>query len=518
MTETHQTKSVDEIWTKIRNPDFEHLRTKYPEIIGQYFTNKNEDKSSTPLTDATLSISGTNHQDEQSMEPGLRFVFTKKSNYILTELLAKEYLGLELMLDRTYLCPRLGNRMAYITWLHALLERPDLQSEPRRVVRGLDVGTGASCVYPLIATSLYENWRILGTDISRESIEHARRQLDRNPRLAERVNIKQCKRESDGFFFFINSNRNSEEDDDNWKDLDFVICNPPFYASPKELAEAREQKQGEASTELQARDHELYTDGGEYGFVKSLIDQSLTNHEQQQKYLSKSCWYTAMINKKSNLYKLIEHIKQVHTAPAANYVVHDLDTGSRTQRWTLGWNWGWRRAPYAASHSFTLRHVNPDPVQLIVPITLEAASAATVASSANRDEDTPALLDILAEKLERELEQLDYISLNLLPSLFTMGPGNKTSNAGKVWVLEVKGDVWSRAYRRRQLKRQKTGDNNAHEDSRQGFVETILRIELLQNADGGEAGPKLQVDWVYGREYKVFESFTTMIKRKLEAV
>ncbi len=514
MSETHETKPVEEIWTKIRNPDFEHLRTKYPEIIGQYFTDNNEDDRNTnsSLTNTTSGSSDIYNQDEQSMEPGSRFVFSKQSNYVLTELLAKEYLALDLLLDRTYLCPRLGNRMAYIIWVHALLERPNLQSESRGVVRGLDVGTGASCVYPLIATSLYENWHMLGTDLSKDSIQHARKQLDRNPRLAERVVIKQCERKSDGFFFFTNSTEGSDENDD-WKDLDFVVCNPPFYESPEELTEARQQKQGEASTELQARDHELYTDGGEYEFVKSLIDQSFTHYKQQQNHLRRSCWYTAMINKKSNLSYLIKHIKLVHTASAANYVVHDLDTGSRTQRWTLGWNWGWCRAPYAASHSVTLKNVNPDPVQLIVPVTPPTPSAATVASGANRDDNTPALLDILIEKLEKELEQLDYISLDLLLPL--LGTSNKTHASGKAWILEVKGDVWSRAYRRRQLKRQKTGDN-AQEDSSEA-VETILRIELLGNADGGEAGPKLQVDWIYGREYKVFESFTTMIKRKLEA-
>lgn len=508
--------SVEQIWTKIRNPDYDYLRAKYPQIIGKYFTNDSESTftANSPLNKPTDGINITQYQGKEISQKGSLFVFTKESNYVLTELLAKEYFGVTLILDREYLCPRLGNRMAYITWIHTLLEQPDIQLESQEI-RGLDIGTGASCVYPLIAAALYKDWNLLGTDLSKESFEHAQAQLARNPALAERIEVKLCKPESNNFFFFAKSTADSNKGNNRWANLDFVVCNPPFYKSAIELANARENKQGEASTELQAQDHELYTNGGEYDFVKVLIDQSLLQHKQQsqQHHPRRGCWYTAMINKKSNLLELIKYIKQQQQgAHTANYVVHDLDTGSRTLRWTLGWNWEWYRAPHAASHSVTLKNVNSDPVQLIVPLVLPVTSF-VAATGANTDENTPSLIHNLAAKLKKELEQLDYISLKQLPASRSTKSVETKFDVGKTWLLTVKGDVWSRAYRRRQLKRQKI-DENSKENSID-VSETILKIALLESGERG-ANVRLQIDWIYGCEYKTFESFTTMMKRRLE--
>lgn len=512
MADIQHGRSVEQIWTKIRNPDYDHLRAKYPQIIGKYFTNASESTftANNSLNKPTDDITITRHQEKEISQKKSLFVFTKESNYVLTELLAKEYMGVTLVLDREYLCPRLGNRMAYITWIHTLLEQPDIQLDLQEI-RGLDIGTGASCVYPLIAAALYKNWNILGTDLNKESFEHAQAQLARNSVLAERIEIKLCNPESNDFFFFAGNNKENNK----WANLDFVVCNPPFYKSATELANAREHKQGVASTELQAQDHELYTNGGEYDFVKALIDQSLLQHKQrlQQHHPRRGCWYTAMINKKSNLLELIKHIKQQQQgAHTANYVVHDLDTGSRTLRWTLGWNWEWYRAPHAANHSVTLKNVNSDPVQLIVPLVLPAASAAA-ATGANNDENTPSLVHNLAAKLKKELEQLDYISLKQLPVLLSTKSIETNFGVGNTWLLTVKGDVWSRAYRRRKLKRQKTGENN--QENSTDVSETILKIALLETGERG-ANLRLQIDWIYGCEYKIFESFTTMMKRRLE--
>ena len=49
-------------------------------------------------------------------------------------------------------------------------------------------GTGASCIYPLLATRQRQNWRLVGTDIDDKSLEYADRNVARNG-LVERVRL-----------------------------------------------------------------------------------------------------------------------------------------------------------------------------------------------------------------------------------------------------------------------------------------------------------------------------------------
>lgn len=45
--------------------------------------------------------------------------------------------------------------------------------------KGIDIGTGASCVYPLLAAKLY-GWTMLATEIDEDSIQYAQGNIYRN--------------------------------------------------------------------------------------------------------------------------------------------------------------------------------------------------------------------------------------------------------------------------------------------------------------------------------------------------
>ena len=57
------------------------------------------------------------------------------------------------------------NRLNYICWIKDLLQldHPGLNDE---TVRGIDIGTGASLIYPLLGSKVY-GWSFTATDIDR---------------------------------------------------------------------------------------------------------------------------------------------------------------------------------------------------------------------------------------------------------------------------------------------------------------------------------------------------------------
>ena len=59
------------------------------------------------------------------------------------------------------------NRLKYLLWVQSLLDSTSdsymEKYDPEREVSGLDIGTGASCIYPLLGCSQRSNWRFIGT-------------------------------------------------------------------------------------------------------------------------------------------------------------------------------------------------------------------------------------------------------------------------------------------------------------------------------------------------------------------
>lgn len=62
---------------------------------------------------------------------------------------------------------KVPNRLNYLLWIQSLLSNTGGgfadEYEDEREVLGIDVGTGASCVYPLLGCALHLRWRFVGT-------------------------------------------------------------------------------------------------------------------------------------------------------------------------------------------------------------------------------------------------------------------------------------------------------------------------------------------------------------------
>ncbi|RCH81615.1 hypothetical protein CU098_003620, partial [Rhizopus stolonifer] len=208
----------------------------------------------------------------------------------------------------------------YILWLEDLLN----ETTPKDVVtkvKGIDIGVGASCIYPLLGCSSYNNWTFLGTDIDARSIDYATKNVEKN-QLQDRIQLVH-NTDADRIFLL----------EKNETFYDFCMCNPPFYESKEALEEAASNKELEPYAVCTGSSNEMITKGGEYGFVGRMIRESISLRTQVR-------WYTSMLGLKRSIYPLVRLLKE---ANITNYLVTELKQGNTT-RWVIAWSFYSERA------------------------------------------------------------------------------------------------------------------------------------------------------------------------------
>lgn len=229
---------------------------------------------------------------------------TAEANCEFTKVsLLKDY-GLKVELDPARLCPRVPIRVAYVEWIGELIPET---LEPKTVT-GLDVGTGTSCIYPLLAAKIY-GWNMIGSDIDDKAAETAQKNIERNPEIEKLITVKHVSPQRD-FFDFPN--------------ITFTMCNPPFYASFEEMETSLSNKTSRPAGELKAAQTELITTGGELGFLQRMIGDSKRHKD--------ILWFTSMVGKKDTMEKVCAQLKEeeiYHTVVSRR--------PGKTKRWFIAW-------------------------------------------------------------------------------------------------------------------------------------------------------------------------------------
>ena len=191
-----------------------------------------------------------------------------------------------------YLCPPIPGRADYIHHAADLLAA----SNQGKIQRGsnitcLDIGVGASCVYPIIGAKEY-GWSFVGADIDPVSIRSSQKIIDLNKSLKDNVELRLQKNPKDIFKGIIQEG----------EFIDLTICNPPFHASLAEaeagtirkLSNLQQKKVAKPTLNFGGQKAELWCQGGESRFVNDMIYQS--------KQFATSCfWFTTLISKQANL-------------------------------------------------------------------------------------------------------------------------------------------------------------------------------------------------------------------------
>jgi 23S rRNA (adenine1618-N6)-methyltransferase len=215
---------------------------------------------------------------------------------LLNKALLSHYYGIKKWeFPDTNLCPPIPGRADYIHYMSDLLNNNDN-------ITCLDIGVGASCIYPILGVSEY-NWSFIASEVNTEAITIAKKIIKDNPSLKGKVKFRVQKDENNIFKGIIKP-----------KDkIDLSICNPPFHSSKKEALKGSMRKirnlSGERSKKIQLNfsgvANELVYKGGEYQFIKNMIEESIL-------YSNNCLWFTTLVSKEKNLksiYKLLEDIK-----------------------------------------------------------------------------------------------------------------------------------------------------------------------------------------------------------------
>lgn len=225
-----------------------------------------------------------------------------------------------------FLCPPIPGRSDYLHHLADLLASdPGTVDATARVVTVLDVGTGASCIYPLIGASEY-GWRFVGTEVDPDALRWARSLVAANPSVSALI---ECRRQSSPLECFTGVVHRGET-------FDLTMCNPPFHGSADEAAEGNRRKRRHlggrmreaASLNFGGRAAELWCDGGELGFVRRMIEQSAERP-------SLSRWFTSLVSKSAHLPRLEQALKEVGAVDVRTIDMAHGQKRSRILAWTF---------------------------------------------------------------------------------------------------------------------------------------------------------------------------------------
>lgn len=209
-------------------------------------------------------------------------------------ILISDYNLTDYHLPKGYLCPPIPGRADYIHYVADLL---NIDSN----VRGLDIGVGANCIYPILASQIY-GWNMVGCDINYEAVQIARQNVKLNESLSNLIDIRH--QENPGFIFrnIIKPNEYCH----------FTMCNPPFHSSESEAIKGTQRKwnnlKGRSKDILNfgGQPHELWCNGGEALFIKRMIKESV-------QFRTQVGWFTTLVAKGSHLPKLQKQLDKLKT-------------------------------------------------------------------------------------------------------------------------------------------------------------------------------------------------------------
>ncbi len=273
--------------------DFTKLCKVYPLLNEFVFTNKYQ----------TLSIDFSNANAVKALNSALLFAHYHISFWDFPD---------------ENLCPPIPSRVDYVHQVASLLELSSITKNAKI----LDLGTGASCIYPLLGNAEY-GWQFIGTDIDQKSLRSAQKIIDKN-NLSHKITLR----------FQPNKLHVLKGIVEVADKFEAVICNPPFHNSSEAAQEATKRKlKGLGKKEnfvrnFGGKNNELWYIGGEKAFIhKYLYESSL---------FKKQCfWYSSLVSKKENLKSIYTSLKKLNATIVKTIPMHHGNKITRIVVWTF---------------------------------------------------------------------------------------------------------------------------------------------------------------------------------------
>lgn len=224
------------------------------------------------------------------------------------------------------LVPPIPGRADYLHYMADLLGQSNFGELPEGdTIKVLDIGVGASCIYPIIGVTEY-GWNFIGSDIDAQSIESSTNIVNSNPSLEGKV---ECRLQKDPKAFFTGILSKDEK-------IDFSMCNPPFHSSTEEAQKVSHRKvknlSGKKSAKVELNfagiSNELICEGGEAKFIHNMITES-------QDFAKNCFWFTTLVSKQSTLKGIYKSLNEMEVAQVKTIPIGTGNKSSRIIAWSF---------------------------------------------------------------------------------------------------------------------------------------------------------------------------------------
>jgi 23S rRNA (adenine1618-N6)-methyltransferase len=228
-----------------------------------------------------------------------------------------------------YLCPAIPGRVDYIHHLHDLLATtPKVLIPNNTPIKVLDIGTGASCIYPILGQRVYD-WYFVASDVDPISIKVANQIISADNLFNKSI---KCRLQPDSNNIFNGVIAEGEF-------YHLTLCNPPFHSSLAKAVQGTTRKiknlnkasplsnSQEKTLNFGGQKAELWCPGGELAFIRKMIKESKVYHKQV-------LWFTCLVSKKDHLSKLKLSLKKSH---ATHVKVVNMAQGKKISRF-IAWS------------------------------------------------------------------------------------------------------------------------------------------------------------------------------------
>ena len=177
-------------------------------------------------------------------------------------------------IHKGFLIPPIPSRINYINLINSIITKLINDIDIKNII-GIDIGTGANIIYPILGYSIYK-WKFICTEINKEAFNNAKLILQKN-NLENNINIIK-QNNKDNIFISILNRENK---------YIFSMCNPPYYNYENEIKLEDKKRDNEYNFD------EIYYKNGEYGFFQRYFEESIC-------YKNNVFLYTILIGKKIN--------------------------------------------------------------------------------------------------------------------------------------------------------------------------------------------------------------------------
>ena len=224
------------------------------------------------------------------------------------------------------LCPPVPGRADYVHYIADVLRENHFGTIPEGLqTTCLDVGVGASAIYPIVGIVEY-GWSFIGSDVSEESLTSAEAIKAGNPGVLDNLDLRI---QPDGKRIFHGMLKPADR-------IDAVLCNPPFHSSAEDaiqgtLRKTRNLTGGQQQSPMlnfSGISKELIFEGGEVKFIQTMMRES-------RSFSKNVFWFSSLVSKQSHLKALYHELKAIKPVEIKTIPMGTGNKSARIVAWTF---------------------------------------------------------------------------------------------------------------------------------------------------------------------------------------